>query len=143
MAGRPRCADLVSFHTRSKFALLAHSEPHLRRLGRIVAGAAARRMADVLDEYGRLYAEAFTHPASRRSHRNVLEHLAGFVSDALTREERAELRETTADYASGLLPLIVPITLLRHHARKQGAAYVLDQAYLSPHPKELMLRNHV
>jgi hypothetical protein len=84
----------------------------------------------------------FAQKAGRRSHRNVLAHLAGFVSDALTREERAELRETTADYAAGLLPLIVPV-MLRHHARKQGAAYVLDQASLSPHPKVLMLRNHV
>jgi uncharacterized protein YbgA (DUF1722 family) len=38
---------------------------------------------------------------------------------------------------------VVPLTLLRHHARKQGASYVLDQTYLAPHPKELMLRNHV
>ena len=48
-----------------------------------------------------------------------------------------------ADYRAGLVPLIVPITLVRHHARVHGAEYVLEQTYLSPHPKELMLRNHV
>jgi uncharacterized protein YbgA (DUF1722 family) len=139
----PRLAGLVRFHAHAKFSLLAHSERHLRRLGRIVANAKGRRFADVLDEYGRLYAEAFAQRASPRSHRNVLEHLAGFVSVPLSHEQRAELQETIADAAGGLLPLVVPITLLRHHARSQRAAYVLDQTYLAPHPKELMLRNHV
>jgi uncharacterized protein YbgA (DUF1722 family)/uncharacterized protein YbbK (DUF523 family) len=140
---RPRRAELVAFHARAKFSLLAHSERHLRRLGPVVAQAKGRTLAAVLEEYGRLYAEAFQKPATRKSHRNVLEHLAGFVSDPLTHEERAELQEAIADHAAGLVPLIVPITLLRHHARKQAAAYVLEQTYLSPHPKELMLRNHV
>jgi hypothetical protein len=43
----------------------------------------------------------------------------------------------------GLLPLIVPITLLRHYARRQELAYLADQVYLEPHPYELMLLNHV
>jgi uncharacterized protein YbgA (DUF1722 family)/uncharacterized protein YbbK (DUF523 family) len=142
-AARPRAGDLVRFHAASKFSLLAHSERHLRRLGRVVAKAKGRKWSEVLDEYGRHYTEAFAQPATPRSHRNVLEHLAGFVSDAISGDERVELQETIADFAAGLTPLVVPLTLLRHHARTHGAAYVLEQTYLSPHPKELMLRNHV
>jgi uncharacterized protein YbgA (DUF1722 family) len=38
---------------------------------------------------------------------------------------------------------VVPLALLRHHVRRLDVAYLRDQLYLDPHPKELMLRNHV
>jgi uncharacterized protein YbgA (DUF1722 family) len=38
---------------------------------------------------------------------------------------------------------VVPITLIRHHVRAHQVAYLAAQVYLEPHPKELMLRNHV
>jgi uncharacterized protein YbgA (DUF1722 family) len=47
------------------------------------------------------------------------------------------------DYHKGLVPLVVPITLIRHHAKILKVEYLLGQVYLDPHPKELMLRNHV
>ncbi|MBM3789977.1 MAG: DUF523 and DUF1722 domain-containing protein [Acidobacteria bacterium] len=47
------------------------------------------------------------------------------------------------NYRQGLVPLIVPITLLAHHFRRHPAPWVLDQTYLNPYPAELMLRNHV
>jgi len=33
--------------------------------------------------------------------------------------------------------------LLRHHLRKHGSGYLEAQSFLEPHPKELLLRNHV
>jgi uncharacterized protein YbbK (DUF523 family) len=42
-----------------------------------------------------------------------------------------------------LVPLIVPITLVRHYVRVHNESYLAGQLYLEPHPKELMLRNHV
>jgi uncharacterized protein YbgA (DUF1722 family) len=39
--------------------------------------------------------------------------------------------------------LIVPITLLRHYIELHDVSYVNNQSYLSPHPRELKLRNHV
>ena len=56
---------------------------------------------------------------------------------------RQELAALTDDYRKGLVPLIVPVTLLRHHARVGSVGYLNGQTYLEPHPKELMLRNHV
>jgi uncharacterized protein YbgA (DUF1722 family) len=32
---------------------------------------------------------------------------------------------------------------LRHHVKRLDVAYLSGQVYLDPHPKELMLRNHV
>jgi uncharacterized protein YbgA (DUF1722 family) len=69
--------------------------------------------------------------------------MAGYFKKSLESAARAELQALIADYHQGLVPLIVPITLIRHHVRMYKVAYLEDQVYLSPHPKELMLRNHV
>jgi uncharacterized protein YbgA (DUF1722 family) len=48
------------------------------------------------------------------------------------------------DYRRGQVPLIVPVTLLKHHLRRPTVPeWVHKQVYLYPYPKELMLRNHV
>ena len=41
------------------------------------------------------------------------------------------------------MPLVVPLTMIKHYVRRFDVAYLAGQVYLTPHPKELMLRNHV
>jgi uncharacterized protein YbgA (DUF1722 family) len=38
---------------------------------------------------------------------------------------------------------VVPITPIKHHVRRLSVGYLTAQTCLSPHPNELMLRNHV
>ena len=68
---------------------------------------------------------------------------AGYFKKSIDRASRAELAAAIEDYRCELVPLVVPITLLRHHVRVHDVQYLKGQAYLEPHPKELMLRNHV
>jgi uncharacterized protein YbgA (DUF1722 family) len=68
--------------------------------------------------------------------------MAGYVSRAMDAGDRQELAVTIDEYRQGLVPLVVPLTLLRHHVRRQQVGYLLGQVYLEPHPKELMIRNH-
>jgi uncharacterized protein YbgA (DUF1722 family)/uncharacterized protein YbbK (DUF523 family) len=143
LAARPRSRDLVAFHTAQKFAVLAHAPGHYRRLGRLVAGVGRTLTAETLDHYGRLLMEALATRATRGRHANVLQHLAGYFKRDLGPDERAELGEVVDDYRRGLVPLVVPLTLVKHHVRRLGIAYLADQVYLNPHPRELMLRNHV
>jgi uncharacterized protein YbgA (DUF1722 family)/uncharacterized protein YbbK (DUF523 family) len=143
LASRPTRGSLVDFHARHKYFLLAHSEPHLRRLGKIVAAAKGRPFAGVLDAYGRLFMEGLAVHATPKRNANVLQHAAGFFSERITPDERAELQEAIDDHRRVLLPLVVPLALVRHHARRFRIRYLLDQVYFQPHPKELMLRNHV
>jgi uncharacterized protein YbgA (DUF1722 family) len=56
---------------------------------------------------------------------------------------RQELLGVIEDYRRGLVPLIAPLTLVRHYVRTLKVEYLLGQTYLDPHPKELMLRNRV
>ncbi len=102
-----------------------------------------RPLRAALEEYGRLFMEALVIPATVRTHVNVLQHLAGYASEHLQPDERTELAELITDYRRGLVPLVVPVTLIRHYVKRHRIAYIQDQVYLQPHPKELMLRNHV
>ena len=142
-AARPTIGTLVRFHTVEKLAVLAHDPERYRALGRLVAGAKRRPLTLVLDDYERELMTALRTLATRGRHANVLEHMLGHVSDAISAGDRAELVSAIADYRRGLGPLVVPITLLRHHVRRLEVATLADQVYLEPHPKELMLRNHV
>ena len=139
-----RRGDLVAFHTAHTLALLAHSPAAYRRLGALVGTMAPKgSIRGVVDAYGRGFMEALRVPATRGRHTNVLQHVTGYFRDVLPPADRKELEEVVADYARGLVPLVVPQTLVRHHVRRHGVAYLAGQTYLDPDPKELMLRNHV
>jgi len=143
LARRPRAGDLVAFHAAQKFAVLAHRPSHYARLGRLVAAVGGGRLAARLADYGALLMQALSIRATRARHTNVLQHLAGFFKRRLEGAERTEIADIIQDYRRGLVPLVVPLTMITHHVRRLGIAYLADQVYLSPHPKELMLRNHV
>lgn len=134
---------LIEFHTRHKFLLLAHDETRYRRLGRIVAAAKKTPLAEVYNDYGHNFMQALTVRATAKKHVNVLEHMLGYCSPQLSPDERQEMISIIHDFRRGMVPLIVPVTLLRHYIKKYQVTYLLDQFYLEPNPKELMLRNHV
>ena len=137
-----RAGDLMRFHTRHKLLLLAHVPAAYARLGRLVATAKGRVARALFDQYASGFMEALAVPATRGRHVNVLQHMAGYF-DGAEADSRRELNATISDYGRGLVPLVVPLTLIAHHARRLHVVYLLEQVYLQPHPKELMLRNHV
>ncbi len=132
---------LVDFHASHKLILMAHHQAEAKRLGRLVAELDGRRLGAQAAEYIAGVMAVLTRRATRARHTNVLQHLAGYLKRALDAEDRAELAEVIADYRRGLVPLVVPLTLFRHHFRRHPDPYVARQHYLDPHPRELMLRN--
>jgi len=74
---------------------------------------------------------------------NVLQHCLGYFRDRLDPKTRAALAAQVTDYQKSLVPLVVPVTMIRHYVEQLGIEYLAGQVYLEPHPKELMLRNHV
>ncbi len=134
---------LVAFHTAHKLLLLAHSPETYRTLGRLVADSSRRERAEVAREYEQGFMQGLARIATTRRHTNVLQHMLGHFKKTLDEDSRAELVDLIESYRRGLVPLVVPITLVRHHVRRVGVPYLDGQIYLDPHPRELMLRNHV
>jgi uncharacterized protein YbgA (DUF1722 family)/uncharacterized protein YbbK (DUF523 family) len=141
-AGSP-VKGLVEFHTRHKLLLMAHSQKHYTLLGRLVAKAGTSKKDEVLSAYINLLMDGLKLIATVKKNTNVLSHIAGYFRKRLGPDERAELVQLIEHYHKGLVPLIVPVTLIHHYVRKFDEPYLKNQHYLAPHPLELMLRNHV
>ena len=142
-AGRWTVGDLVRFHTAHKLLLMAHAPDGYRRLGRLVAGARGMPRRELERSYVAGLMQTLAQLATARRHTNVLQHMAGYFKDRLDAASKRELAESIDDYRRGLVPLVVPLTLIRHHVRVLDVTYLSGQTYQQPHPKELMLRNHV
>jgi uncharacterized protein YbgA (DUF1722 family) len=136
-------AGLVVFHTRHKLLILSHSTTHYSALGRLIAGMMKIRPDDLKKDYISALLEGLRLRATIKKNTNVLQHIAGYFKKRLSHDEKNELSNVIADYHKGLIPLVVPLTLLGHYVRKYNEPYLTDQVYLNPHPAELMLRNHV
>ena len=139
--GRWTVGALVRFHTAHKLILMAHSPDAYRSIGRLVARARTLSRADVQRRYTEAFMSALAVVATRRRHVNVLQHMLGYFKDLLDRDSRAELLAAIEEYRREATPLIVPVTLMRHHVRSKSVAYLAGQLYLEPYPRELMLRN--
>jgi uncharacterized protein YbgA (DUF1722 family)/uncharacterized protein YbbK (DUF523 family) len=137
-----KAGDLVRFHTDEKLLLMAHEPGGYAVLGRLVAGAKGR-FAATLADYGALFMKTLATPTTTRRHVNVLQHAVGYFRGVAGESERSELARSVEDYRRGLCPLIAPITLLRSLVRVHRIAYLSGQTYLHPHPKELLIRNHI
>jgi uncharacterized protein YbgA (DUF1722 family)/uncharacterized protein YbbK (DUF523 family) len=134
---------LVRFHTAHKLILMAHSPESYRQLGRLTAAASSFSRRELAQRYMEGFMNALSVIATRRRHANVLQHMAGYFKKHLDASSKAELLSAIDDYRRELVPLIVPVTFLRHYVRVHQVEYLVGQLYLEPHPKELMLRNHV
>ena len=143
LQGSPTPGDLVAFHTAHKLQLMSHSPKLYRELGRLVATAGSADLTEVLSSYAATFMQIMAVRTTSAKHTDVLQHVLGHFKKVLDAPARRELLGAIDDYHQGLVPLVVPVTLLGHYARVCEIDYLIDQTYLQPHPKELMLRNHV
>lgn len=143
LAEKPAMARLVEFHTGNKLLMMAHSPQIYREMGVLVAHGADMVLVDLLQRYEELFLKGLALHATVKKNTNVLQHIMGYFKQQLTADEKVELLEIIGQYHDGLLPLIVPMTLMRHYVKKYDQQYLKGQVYLAPHPAQLMLRNHV
>ena len=139
---KPRAGDLVKFHTIHKYLIMAHSPQHYREMGKLVAAIRDLPFKQVLMNYLELLMTACKRAATPSKNHNVLLHILGYFKNELDHFEKQELIRLIDQYKDGMIPLIVPVTLINHYVNKYNKAYLGDQVYLNPHPMELKLRNH-
>ncbi len=140
---RARTGQLTAFHAAHKYLLMSHSPKIAGEMGRLAARAASLADEELIPEYQRLLVSAMALQATPAKHVNVLQHILGYFKKQLTPDEKAEALDLFERYRAGQTPLVVPMTLVSHFVRKYDTAALTNQWYLQPHPKELMLRNHV
>ena len=142
LSASPTLGALMMFHARNKLLIQSHHEKLMREMGSELAGMRAKTARMHIPRYEAKLMQALKTPATVRKHTNILQHMLGYLRDCVDDADRKELAGIIEDYHRGLVPLIVPVTMLRHYAFKHSIEYLKDQYYLNPHPLELKLRNH-
>lgn len=134
---------LYDFHTRYKYQLMANSPADATALGRLLASNHELRLGILATQYFSLFMSALKKIANRGSHTNVLQHISGYIKRLLDADEKRELQTLISQYRTGIVPLIVPLTILKHHFNRHPDPYIAKQVYLQPHPENLSLRNAI
>jgi uncharacterized protein YbgA (DUF1722 family)/uncharacterized protein YbbK (DUF523 family) len=143
MRGSKIAGAVVDYHTRNKLLILSHSPKHYQAMGKLVADSGRVEASRLKTDYEVLLMEALRIKSTPAKHANVLQHMLGYFKHQISPDEKQELLEIIDQHRQGILPLIVPITLLQHYVRRFDQIYLKHQTYVHPHPLELKLRNHV
>lgn len=134
---------ISDFHACYKYCLMAHDPQQYSALGRLIANTKKTDAASLADNYFQQLMTVLSKQATRKTHSNVLMHLQGYLKHALSADEKQELVKLIDQYRLGHIPLIVPITMLKHHFANHPDPYIAQQAYLQPYPDKLGLRNTI
>ena len=123
--------------------MLSHSPKHYKLLGQLIGKINEFKPNEFKVLYRTTFMEGLKLIATTKKHTNVLQHIMGFLKNQLSDFEKNSANEAIEDFRLGFVPLIVPITLIKNYIYKYNIEYITNQIYLNPHPKEMMLRNHV
>jgi uncharacterized protein YbgA (DUF1722 family)/uncharacterized protein YbbK (DUF523 family) len=134
---------LTGFWARYKYQAMACDVAGYREIGRTLAESKDMSLEQLADRFIALLMRSLAKLPTRNSHSNVLQHLRGYLKRDLDSGDKRELDTLIGQYKSGVIPLVVPVTLLRHHFRKFENAYIDRQVYMQPYPEQLMLRNRL
>jgi uncharacterized protein YbgA (DUF1722 family)/uncharacterized protein YbbK (DUF523 family) len=134
---------LLGYHARYKYQLMANHPQQYKALGRLLGSMGDSDVDEIAPRYFSALMSALRRCATRGTHSNVLEHIAGYLRAALDSEGRQEVQQLITQYRNGVVPLVVPITLLKHLFRLHPDPYIASQVYLQPHPEKLSLRNAI
>jgi len=130
---------LATFHSKYEFMVMSHDLNAYKVLGQLLA-----RVDVTLEEVAKQYITGLMATlkiiATRKNHANTLAHIQGYFSNQLQSDERQELCDQIAAYREGVIPLVAPLTLIKHYLLQYPKDYLTKQTYLSPYPDQLKLR---
>ncbi|WP_409318826.1 YbgA family protein [Pseudomonas sp. KCJK9016] len=134
---------LTDFHSRYKYLLMAHNPVQYKALGNLLGNMGRNDPVEIGPRYFSQLMTALSTCATRRTHSNVLQHISGYLKRTISAEDKQEMQHVIGQYRHGIVPLVVPLTLLKHHFRQHPDPYIAQQVYLQPHPENLSLRNAI
>ncbi|WP_250655224.1 YbgA family protein [Alkalimarinus coralli] len=137
----PSMGKLIAFHSSYKYVLMAHNQTAYRKLGRLLGRGAKQAINTLTAEYFQQFMSAISKPASKKNHTNTLLHILGYLRKSVPSQARQNIAEVIKKYHQGVLPLVTPLTLLKHYLEQYGSDYIRNQRYLSPYPESLGLAN--
>lgn len=139
----PHLGKLIAFHSRYKYILMAHNQKAYKKLGQLLGNGNKGQVSDLVETYFQLFMTALSTPASKKNHTNTLLHILGYLRKSIPSQARQNIADIIIKYNKGVVPLITPLTLLKHYLDQYGSPYIKSQRYLAPYPESLGLANQL
>ncbi len=135
---------LEDFHMQHKFILRLHHGANQKYLGRLLAAPPAEFDLSALKQhYFNCFAQSFAKPVKPSQHYALLQRAFRSINCHLDSADRADIQTNLRAYLQQLVPLAVPMALLRHYSRHYRIGFLQQQSYLYPYPDELALMRSV
>ena len=134
---------LQTFYANHKYLIMSRHIATYKELGRLLAQRSNTSIEALGEQVIALIMAALRRPATRAGHTNALQHIRGYLKHDLDKAENKALNELIEQYRCGHVPLVVPLTLLRHHFSQHPDPYIEQQLFMRPYPDALRLRNHI
>lgn len=135
--------DLFDFHAQHKYMLMSHHQDRMRAIGHKLSQTSHRDVDVFKNEYIEEVMAILKIVATRKNHVNVLQHMQGYLKKHLDKADKHALSEVIEQYRLEQVPLIVPLTLFRHHFRVHPHQYIEKSIYFAPYPHDLKLLNQI
>ena len=132
---------LQDFWSRHKYSLMAHDITAYQQAGRLLANHKGQPLDNIANEFITIVMQGLKKIATRKLHANVLHHIAGYLKRDLSSPDKQELHQLIHSYRCQEVPLIVPMTMLKHHFKHHNSSYIDRQHFMNPYPDNLALRN--
>lgn len=140
MSQQRSVGQLVMSHAQTKLQLDAHSAEAHGRVGEVFGQAAEMSYEELCELYLARFMEAIATPVTQAGHMDVLKSVFTGIKGDLEPAVQKEVARALQDYRQSVVPLAVPVTLLRHYVRLTEQPTFHMQTYLEPGPRELLLR---
>jgi uncharacterized protein YbgA (DUF1722 family)/uncharacterized protein YbbK (DUF523 family) len=140
MQGELSAGKFIAYHSRYKLLLMACSPKHYNLMGKLLANLQEQPLKPLFVEYRQLLMTALKNISNKKLHSNTLMHIQGYFKKQLNSNERQAFARLINEYRIGEVPLLSPLTLIKHYLQKYPDNYLKKQVYLNPHPPQLKLR---
>jgi uncharacterized protein YbbK (DUF523 family)/uncharacterized protein YbgA (DUF1722 family) len=135
--------NLLSFHQHHYYLLRTHSEKASEQLGRWLTSSVREHVETLYKEYEKQFFAILGHPVAKMNRIQVLIEIAQSLKDFVPPDEMQEMLGSIYDYDQSIVPLVVPMVLLKHHVRRQRISLWQRQTFFEPFPEQLGLWNRV
>ncbi len=139
LKGDPTIQKLIQFQSQNKYLFMAYNQTRMKKMGRIIANHKQYDSIDeVFSEYERELHAMFQKAARYTSNINVCQHIMGYFSDELSKNERDHFLHLLERYKDRKIPLSNLLSILKSWVYRFDNEYLLQQSFFEPYPEDLV-----
>lgn len=123
--------DLMNFHLRHKMLMRLHNPDKQKLLGQLIAQSNHVAIEILKKKYFEIFVTIFEKVARKRHHVNILQRILREINKNINAEQRQDLQIKIKQFHDEIIPLAVPVEMIKHYLIRYRIEYLLKQSYLN------------